>query len=902
MSDGEESDDGLEVIYGAEVQAEHVAGYLADPFQNCNNPHGRLQDSHYAATHSSVRAKRVPSTQASAAPRPSRLMNQVADFETDGDVDYKHFEVGSMGGEGKEGIDLPPSEAAPERRQLKRTAHSSEDSYSGSLGAGKRPHRQTAPSSHSSSSRRHASDFLATLVGSSNREAKPKQSGIRGIVEASLRATHAAAFDEDIGRLGANRKQKTSKGSSGVKRGSQSATQAPKSTDVPWRPGRTFQPDSFRSTEPSSRKANTSKRAMLAEPVFPDPAARGKFSTSAPKSSTIAKERVTSVSMDRPSHWGGSSEKKRRKPNDDDQKRSHHMNRTNKQGYTVSQESAANMSRVQLGSSQMTERLMVNIADGAFSTPAVPRHRHHSGRGNSTTSTSSDRGDLHSSSRLHHRSSQEELPGTLPSQDFLHRSNVKALPTSPDKEPGNELTRGNAEGKAEYLADNNDSTAYDDGKDGYENQSGSNVDSRNRSSSFHRPSQPLLQGRDQESVPCTPVNSKTAPSSTGTTSVAQSFAPKPSPATFRTPTAPRPSLHARDGADGSLASTTNSGGVPHTWSGLSSFASIAQQQQRSSDGSSSHDYGDSAGKRVKASSRCGHGPLSKRLQAQRKLLDGDVARLRSGQYQKGGAEGFAPLNAMASGDPRARALVALDLTLMPQESPPLPVLGAGPFHTTATGGSYGLHDGAHSHRVGSAHDGACLPSFVAYVHTTTLSDDDNQSGPAPSPKPSTAQPPSSSSSVPSRRNTWLSLAMPPQRSKAENDAGSEAGAEGEVVHLNRSSPDESKLNGRFVRIVFQSTTVRVSDFWWRDFSIPSFSPHSLSNAYCNGKHSKEIYFVKLSTRFLTLCYLSSQHHFTRPLLLASLISSSDSPLAVSFESTMPSGCLQLQLPIRQICP
>ena len=796
MSDGEESDDGLEVIYGAAVQAEHVAGYLADPFQECST-RGVRQEDYYAATHSSVRAKRAPSKHAAAAPRPSRLMNQVVDFETDVDGEYRNFEIESVGGEGRRDLDLPKPEASQERSKLKRTVHRREDSSSGSLVASKRSHRRIDPQSQSTLSRRHMAEFVAARVGSSSREQKPKQNGIRGMVEASLRATHAAAFDEDVGRLGGNRKHQASKGSASAKRGSQSTTQAPKSVDAPWGSGRTFQPDSFRPAEPPSRKASTSKRALLAEPAFRDPAAHGKSSSKPPKSIIVGSERAASVSMDRPSHWGGcsSSEKKRRKPNDDG-RNVHNTDHSSKHSNTLSQTAATPAPR-QSGSAQMAGRPLVNIAGGAFSTPALPRHRHHSGRGNSAASGSSSSGvGQHSTSQQ--RKPEDEPHGAMPSQDFLHRGTVKALPSPSEGESGNAETPGAVEREDDGLADNNDSAAYDDDGDG-EDYPGSNAYNRSRSSSFHRQSQTLPLKHDQGSVPCTPLNSKTAPSSVGTTSVAQSFAPKPSPATFRTPMAPRPAFHhAREHADDAATSTgTNS--VPHTWSGLKSFASTAQQQ-RSSDGLSSHDFGDSAGKRVKASSRCGHGPLSKRLQAQRKLLDGDVARLRSGQYQKGGAEGFAPLNAAASGDPRARALVALDLTLMPLQAPPLPVLGAGPFHSAVASGSFGLSGDANGHGLGSsAYDGAALPSFVAYVHTTTLSDD---SSPAP-PQPSSTQPPQTS--VPNRRTTWLSLAMPSTRSDAGNNAGGD-----NASPPSRCAQEASELNYQFARIVFQTSTVRVS--------------------------------------------------------------------------------------------
>jgi hypothetical protein len=186
---------------------------------------------------------------------------------------------------------------------------------------------------------------------------------------------------------------------------------------------------------------------------------------------------------------------------------------------------------------------------------------------------------------------------------------------------------------------------------------------------------------------------------------------------------------------------------------------------------------DSAGKRKAASSRCGHGPLARRLQAHQKRLDGDVARLRSGQYQKGGS--FAPCAAAANGDPRARALVALDLTLLPLAAPPLPLLGAGPFHAAAAGGSFGLVDGAGG-RFGPApslHDGAALPSFVAFVHAATLGGDGDSAA---------------ASWVADRRAAWLALALPHPQDKAADNAAGQA------------------LAGQFVRVVFQSSTARVS--------------------------------------------------------------------------------------------
>lgn len=100
-------------------------------------------------------------------------------------------------------------------------------------------------------------------------------------------------------------------------------------------------------------------------------------------------------------------------------------------------------------------------------------------------------------------------------------------------------------------------------------------------------------------------------------------------------------------------------------------------------------------------------------QALRKLADGDVARLRSGQYKGGDACAWAPGGQLAASDPRARALVAVDVTLVR-------ALRSSDVATAAA-------DHHHHHqpqRLGDPapppHDEASLSVFLALVHAVTM--------------------------------------------------------------------------------------------------------------------------------------------------------------------------------------
>lgn len=205
------------------------------------------------------------------------------------------------------------------------------------------------------------------------------------------------------------------------------------------------------------------------------------------------------------------------------------------------------------------------------------------------------------------------------------------------------------------------------------------------------------------------------------------------------------------------------------------------------------------------------------MQALRKLTDGDVARLRSGQY-RGDAAAAAPGAFSASSDPRGRATVAVDLTIV-ESAPPLNALGNGSFSRGSFAPAPTWSDRESNN---STEDSGPLNFFV-YVHSAHVGKGDaHAQGTAGNFSEISAVascgPVASATSAAERRATWLALAT---RTRLPAESIELCTYEKDV-----EATSKSPFQNCWARAAFLGPTVRVcTQSIFVSLNQPSFCSH-----------------------------------------------------------------------------